>query len=61
MKNASLDANANVSEHEKEGYFYLYLILNMFSRKIVGWESHDEESVAHATTLIRCKHLRADP
>lgn len=36
------------------GAFYrLYLILDVFSRKIVGWEVHTEESAAHASTLIR--------
>jgi transposase InsO family protein len=41
-------------------HFYLYLILDVFSRKIVGWEIHDEESSAHAATLIRRTHLRED-
>ena len=39
-------------------HFYLYLILDVFSRKIVGWEIHDEESAAHAAKLIRRTHLR---
>jgi transposase InsO family protein len=30
----------------------------VFSRKIVGWEIHDEESAAHAATLIQRTHLR---
>jgi len=33
-------------------YFYLYLIEDIFSRKIVGWEIHDEESAEHASLLI---------
>jgi len=41
-------------------HFYLYLILDVFSRKIVGWEIHDEESSVHAATLIRRTHLRED-
>jgi len=41
-------------------HFYLYLILDVFSRKMVGWEIHDEESAAHAATLIRRAHLRED-
>jgi putative transposase len=32
--------------------------MDIFSRKIVGWEIHDEESAAHAATLIRRTHLR---
>lgn len=36
------------------GAFYrLYLIMDIFSRKIVGWEVHSEESSDHASTLIR--------
>jgi hypothetical protein len=35
------------------GQFYrLYLIEDLFSRKIVGWEVHAEESAAHASRLI---------
>jgi putative transposase len=41
-------------------HFYLYLILDVFSRKMVGWEIHDEESAVHAATLIRRTHLRED-
>ena len=29
-------------------YFYLYLILDLSSRKIVGWEVHATESGEHA-------------
>ena len=39
-------------------YFYLYLILDVFSRKVVGWEIHDEESADNAASLIRRTHLR---
>ncbi len=36
------------------GSFYrLYLILDIFSRKIVGWEVHENESAGHASVLIR--------
>ncbi len=38
-------------------YFYLYLILDVFSRKIVGWEIHDIESSEHAATLVTKAHL----
>ena len=35
------------------GQFYrLYMIEDIFSRKIVGWEVHAEESADHASTLI---------
>lgn len=33
-------------------YFYLYLVLDIFSRKIVGWEVHSNESAEHAGVLI---------
>jgi putative transposase len=36
------------------GTFYrLYLIEDIFSRKIVGWEVHEEEKAEHASVLIR--------
>ena len=36
------------------GAFYrLYLILDIFSRKIVAWEVHENESADHASVLIR--------
>ena len=34
-------------------FFYLYLIVDIFSRKIVGWEVHDRESAELAAGLIR--------
>jgi putative transposase len=33
-------------------YFYLYLILDLFSRKIVGWEIWPEESAENASKLV---------
>lgn len=39
-------------------FFYLYLILDVFSRKIVGWEVHTEQSSDHASALFRQAHLR---
>ena len=38
-------------------YFYLYLILDIYSRKIVGWEIHDHESSEQASLLVRKAHL----
>jgi putative transposase len=29
-------------------WFYLYLILNLYNRKIVGFEAHDTNSADHA-------------
>jgi len=34
-------------------FFYLYLIVDIFSRKIVGWEVHERESADLAAVLIR--------
>ena len=34
-------------------WFYLYLILDLYSRKIVGWEAHDTDDADHAAHLVR--------
>ena len=34
-------------------FFYLYLIVDIYSRKIVGWEVHERESAELAAMLIR--------
>lgn len=34
-------------------FFYLYMIVDVFSRKIVGWEVHLEESGFNAATLVQ--------
>jgi len=33
-------------------FFRLYLVMDIYSRKIVGWEVHEGESAGHAATLI---------
>lgn len=33
-------------------FFFLYLIVDIWSRKIVGWNVHPEESMDHAAALI---------
>jgi transposase InsO family protein len=36
------------------GLFYrLYLVMDIYSRKIVGWEIHENETAEHAAVLIR--------
>ncbi|SDE66184.1 Transposase InsO and inactivated derivatives [Belnapia rosea] len=35
------------------GFFYLYLILDIFSRKIVGWEVHEREAAELASEVVR--------
>jgi transposase InsO family protein len=37
----------------KGNYFYLYLILDVFSRKIVGWQVYDRESAEYASDLLK--------
>lgn len=39
-------------------YYYLYLILDLYSRKVVGWEIHEEESSELAAHLLRKACLR---
>lgn len=34
-------------------WFYLYLIMDLYSRKIVGWEVHGEDDSDHASHLVR--------
>ena len=34
-------------------FFYLYLFVDIFSRKIVGWQAYEEESSALASELLR--------
>ena len=36
----------------KGQYYYLYMVMDIYSRKIVGWQVHDCESSAHAANLI---------
>ena len=39
-------------------FFYLYLILDVFSRKIVGWEVYESESAEQAAEVFRKAYLR---
>jgi putative transposase len=34
-------------------WFYLYLILDLYSRKIVGWEIHERDDADHAVHLLK--------
>lgn len=38
--------------HVAGRWFYLYLILDLYSRKIVGWEVHAEDDGDHAARLV---------
>lgn len=44
-------------------FAYLYLMLDVWSRKIVGWAVHDTESAAQAAALFRttCRAADLDP
>jgi transposase InsO family protein len=44
-------------------YFYLYLFLDVFSRKIVAWQVYAEESSANASEIIRdlCRREQIEP
>ena len=33
-------------------WFHLYLILDLYSRKIVGWEVHEKDDAEHAAALV---------
>lgn len=41
-------------------FFYLYLILDIYSRKIVGWEVHEQESSEFAAQLVHRAVLSED-
>jgi putative transposase len=42
----------------KGWFFYLYLIMDVYSRKIVGWEVLATESAEHAAAVFHKAHLR---
>jgi transposase InsO family protein len=42
----------------KGRFFYLYLIMDVYSRKIVGWEVFETESAEQASLVFRKTHLR---
>ncbi len=39
-------------------FFYLYVVIDVWSRKIVGWSVHDEESGEHASAMIEAACTR---
>jgi putative transposase len=44
-------------------YFYLYLFMDIYSRKIVGWQVYDEESTVLAAEVVRdiCTREKIQP
>ena len=41
-------------------FFYLYLVMDVYSRKIVGWEVFERESAEHAASVVHKAHLREE-
>jgi len=41
------------ASHVRGQFYYLYMIVDIYSRKIVGWEVHNEESGELAAALIQ--------
>jgi len=39
-------------------YYYLYLVMDLYSRKIVGWQVYDQESSALAAELMQDIYIR---
>ena len=42
----------------KGSFFYLYPIMDVFSRKVVGWEVYECESADYAASVFQKAHLR---
>lgn len=44
-------------------FLYLYLVMDLWSRKVVGWAVHEGEAAEHAARLITeiCRASRLDP
>lgn len=45
----------------KGSFLYLYMIVDLYSRKIVGFDVHDEQSSDHAADLARLAHQQEAP
>jgi transposase InsO family protein len=50
-----------LKSHVRGAYFYLYLIVDVWSRKILGWEVHDVESAELSSALIQRVRDEAGP
>lgn len=44
-------------------FYYLYMIVDIWSRKVVGWQVHPDQSAEHAASLFcqTCDELGIDP
>lgn len=47
----------------KGGFYYLYMFMDIFSRKIVGWEVHESESMEKSSALVAkiCREESINP
>jgi len=45
------------------GFYYLYMFMDIFSRKIVGWEVHENESMEKSSRLVSriCREENINP
>ena len=34
-------------------FYYLYIVIDLYSRKILGWEVYEREGADHASVLMR--------
>ena len=41
-------------------FFYLYLIMDIYSRKIVGWQVYDRESAEYASDVLEAACIKED-
>ena len=46
-----------LASHLKGAFFYLYLFMDIYSRKIVGWEVYENESSEQAAEVLRKTRL----
>lgn len=46
-----------LSSNIRGNYFYLYLFLDIFSRKIVGFDVFDEQSAEHASEVVSTAYI----
>lgn len=46
-----------LARNVKGGFFYLYLFMDIYSRKIVGWEVYENESSEQAADILRKTRL----
>jgi putative transposase len=50
-----------LKSHVRGAFFYLYLVVDVWSRKILGWEVHDVESAELSSALIQRIRDQAGP